>query len=104
MHVLDFILSGFNDMKGTYAMAGRIEKGRLPCVTVLPSRIRRALGWRERTQKQMAQDLGLAENSLSNIMQGHTADPGIRVVYAIAEYLNVSSDFLLGLSEDHERR
>lgn len=80
-------------------MAGRTL---LPPVEDLPRRFKRALWYRDRQQKDVAEAIGVSKNTLSNIMRGNTADPGFSVIVAVAKNLNVSLDYLAGLSEEIE--
>ena len=83
-------------------MAGRTLS--LPPVEQLRDRCRRAFGYRAMTQKEVAAAIGVSENTLSNVMRGNTSDPGVSLVYQIAKALNVSADYLLGLSDEIERK
>lgn len=48
---------------------------------------------------QMAQEIGIRKSSLSKYMNSE-AEAGIHSLVKIAKYFNVSTDYLLGLSED----
>ena len=48
-----------------------------------------------KTQSQIAHDLGMAQNTYSNYENGKT-EPTIKNLIAIADYHNVSLDFLCG--------
>lgn len=67
-------------------------------------RIKRAIGYRRRTQKDVADAIGISQTSMSKIARGETEEPGAGIIRAIAEELNVSADYLMGLSDDIERR
>lgn len=82
-------------------MAGRATLEPIP---QLRERLRRAIGYRARTQKDVAEAIGLSQKSMSKLMRGETIDPGASVVYAMAQELDVSTDFLYGLSDVIERR
>lgn len=66
-------------------------------------RIRRAIGYRGRTQKEIAQAIGISPNSLTKIVRGDTVHPSALIIRDLARELEVSPDFLLGLSDDIER-
>jgi transcriptional regulator with XRE-family HTH domain len=68
----------------------------------LRDRLKRAIGYRARTQKEVAEAIGLSQKSMSKLMRGETINPGARLIYDLAKELDVSADFLYGLSEDIE--
>jgi transcriptional regulator with XRE-family HTH domain len=87
--------------RGTIETAGRAT---LEPVRQLRERLRRAIGYRAWTQKDVTEAIGLSQKSMSKLMRGETIDPGASVVYAMAQELDVSTDFLYGLSDVIERR
>jgi transcriptional regulator with XRE-family HTH domain len=55
------------------------------------------------SQQQLADIVGVSYHAISKIENKQRA-ASIEVVYAIAENLNISSDYLLGLSDIKDRR
>lgn len=55
------------------------------------------------TQQQLAAAVGLKNTAISMIESAQRA-ASIEVVYALADYFNVSIDYLVGRSEDPTRR
>lgn len=51
------------------------------------------------SQKQLAEQIHIAQNSLSQI-ETNTANPSIDVLISLADFFQVSVDFLLGRSDD----
>ena len=82
-------------------MAGR--QPTLPPVETLRSRIRQAIKSRGRTQKEIAEAIGVSQNTMSNLISGKTLDIGTSLVYAIAQELEVSTDYLFGISDQMDR-
>jgi len=67
-------------------------------------RIKRAIGYRKRTQREVALKIGLSTNAMSLITRGETKEPSTGVLRALADELDVSVDYLMGLSEVIEPR
>ena len=65
-------------------------------------RIRRARMWRGITQSALARAIGISNNALNSIEQGHTKAPRSDIIQAIARELRVRADFLLCLTEEME--
>ena len=55
------------------------------------------------TQQTLAEAVGLKKQAINMIENGQRAC-SIEVLYEIASYFNVSSDYLLGLSDDRNRK
>lgn len=55
------------------------------------------------TQKKLAEYLGIQPHSVQRLEYG-TARPSLNTVIALADYFNVSIDYLVGRSDDRERR
>ena len=55
------------------------------------------------TQKQVAAALGITEQAYQRYEYGKTV-PSALVLLALADYFNVSLDYLVGRSDDPERR
>lgn len=55
------------------------------------------------TQKQVAAALGITEQAYQRYEYGKTV-PSALVLIALADYFNVSLDYLVGRSDDPERR
>lgn len=55
------------------------------------------------TQKQLAEVLNIQPNSVQRLEYG-TARPSLDTVIAIADYFDVSLDYLVGRSDDPERK
>jgi len=55
------------------------------------------------TQQQLADIAGISQPSIVKIEKKHRA-ASIEVIYAIAEYFNISIDWLVGLSDVKERK
>jgi transcriptional regulator with XRE-family HTH domain len=75
----------------------------LPPVETLRSRIRQAIKSRGRTQKEVAEAIGVSQNTMSNLISGKTLDIGTSLVYAIAQELDVSTDYLFGIRDQMNR-
>lgn len=61
-------------------------------------RLEQALSFRKKKQKELAKFLGVTDNTISYFCSG-TRNPSIIQLFQIAKFLNVTSDFLLGLSD-----
>ena len=55
------------------------------------------------TQKQLALDVGLSERGIQNY-EANLRKPTYDIIIKLCTYFNVSSDYLLGLSDNPERR
>lgn len=64
---------------------------------IMSARMRRGV-----KQAELARAIGISANSLVKIEKGVTANPGALIVRDIARALRVSTDYLLGLSDDIE--
>lgn len=53
----------------------------------------------DKSQQEIAQDVGISQTYVSSIKSGKIKSPGADTVFRIAEYFNVSADWLLGLSD-----
>lgn len=62
-------------------------------------RIQDLLKERKITQASLAERIGCSESTLSRFLRGDTEKIGNEAVIAAAEFLNVSTDFLLGLTD-----
>ncbi len=60
------------------------------------SQLRIAMGW---SQVDMAKRLGVAKQTVSN-WENDNIQPSIEMLVRVAKILNVSTDYLLGLSDD----
>lgn len=60
-------------------------------------RINAALAMRDKKQKELAHAIGVTDNTISYFCSG-SRTPNLQQIIAIAKELNVSSDYLLGLS------
>lgn len=58
------------------------------------------MGNKNVSRKQLAENLNLAPNSVSNYVTDNRK-PDLNIIKNIACYLNVSADFLLGLTDDY---
>lgn len=56
------------------------------------------------TQGELAGEIGMAESSLSRFLSGKTDKIGDEYIIKIADYLGVSTDFILGQTDFPERR
>lgn len=74
-------------------MAERTELGR---------RIASACARRGMTMTTLADRIGIARNTLSRIVTGETEDPASSIIVRAAKELQVSLDFLFGLTDDME--
>ena len=51
------------------------------------------------SKKQCAEEIGISYTTFQN-MYSHGRSKGLKILMLVAEYFNVSSDYLLGLSDD----
>ena len=56
----------------------------------------------DKLQKEIAKDLNIPETTFSGYVRGKSR-PDIETLVIIAEYFNVNTDYLLGLSESRKR-
>ena len=54
---------------------------------------------RKLTGKQLAADIGVTEGTISKILTGLNTNPKSDTIIALSKYFNVSTDYLLGLSD-----
>ncbi len=66
-------------------------------------RIRQLRKERHITQIKMAMDLNMSQNTISRYESGGR-EPGIAELIAIADYFNVSVDYLIGRTENPAMR
>ena len=66
----------------------------------LGNRIAAACGLRNVSMAQLASAIGIASNSMSRIVRGDIISPRAEVVVKMAKHLNVTTDYLLGLSDE----
>lgn len=69
----------------------------------LPDALRRFRKLRKVTQKQAASAAGVAERVYQSYEYGKVV-PAVTVLIALADYFDVSLDYLVGRSDDPERR
>ena len=74
---------------------------RVQVMLIVSNRLRTALQIRNLSQKQFAQKLGITEVTTSRYING-TRTPNANVIAKICYALNISSDWLLGLSKEVE--
>lgn len=55
------------------------------------------------TQKQLSINLEISERNYQRLESGNTV-PTVETLIKLCNYFNVSADYLLGLSDDPERR
>ena len=55
------------------------------------------------TQKQLASDLGMSERGIQHYECG-TREPSMAALIALADFFDVSLDYLVGRSDDPRRR
>jgi hypothetical protein len=67
-------------------------------------RVKRALGYRNRAVSDASQAIGLSVHGLMPLVNGMVSDPKAGVLRALAVELDVSADYLMGLSDVMERR
>lgn len=65
---------------------------------MFPERLEQALSLREKKQKELAEHLDVTDNTISYFCTGKRK-PSIIQLSQIAKFLNVTSDYLLGLSD-----
>ena len=53
----------------------------------------------DKSQQEIAREVGISQTYVSSIKSGKVKSPGADTVFRIAEYFNVSADWLLGLSD-----
>ena len=68
----------------------------------LQTRIRDLIEDRDTTQKKVAKALGITESTMSGYMTGKVRLPAL-LVQMCAEYFQVSTDYLYGLTDDPQR-
>jgi transcriptional regulator with XRE-family HTH domain len=66
---------------------------------VMSARMRRGV-----RQGELARAIGVSQNTLSLIEKGETQDPRSSIITNIARVLHVSTDYLLGLTDEIEPR
>ena len=69
----------------------------------LPDALKRFRKLRKVTQKQAASAAGVAERVYQSYEYGKVV-PAVTVLIALADYFDVSLDYLVGRSDDPERR
>src|SRR5262249_26975504 len=57
---------------------------------------------RNLTQKELAEAVGIAKNTIARLEQGNITDLRGQVIAKLARVLGVSSDYLLGLDESEQ--
>ncbi len=67
--------------------------------TVIGSRINSALAFSNKKQKELAAHLGVPDNTISYFCSGKRV-PNAEQIIEIAKFLNVSSDYILGLTKN----
>lgn len=67
--------------------------------TVIGSRINSALAFSNKKQKELAAHLGIPDNTISYFCSGKRV-PNAEQIIEIAKFLNVSADYLLGLTDN----
>jgi transcriptional regulator with XRE-family HTH domain len=68
----------------------------------LGARIRRARQVYGMSQAELARRVGISKNAMNRVETGKTPDPQVSRIQAIARILRVSTDFLLGFTDDAE--
>lgn len=58
---------------------------------------RRDLGW---DQETLACNAGISRGYISKLERGYTKNPGIEVIKALAKALGISTEYLMGLTDD----
>lgn len=66
--------------------------------SIFATRLRIIMNEQKRTQKEIADVLGISRQAISQYLDGF-AQPNAEKLYKLAEYLKVSTDYLLGLSD-----
>lgn len=74
---------------------------RVQVMLIVSNRLRTALQMRNLSQKQFAQKLGITEATTSRYING-TRTPNANLIAKMCHALNISSDWLLGLSKEVE--
>lgn len=72
-------------------------------MATLPERLRHIRRSQGLTQKQLQHKSGVPHNTISRIETGEAADITTRTLIALALALNVSTDYLLGLTDGETR-
>ncbi len=72
-------------------------------MTQFSARIKEIRKERKLTQKQVADGIGIAEQAYQRYEYGRTV-PSALILIALADYFNVSLDYLVGRSNNPERR
>lgn len=67
-------------------------------------RLRDLMRQRKMTQAELAKKIDIAESTLSRFVSGRTDKLGDESVMQIAEIFNVSTDFLLGITDEPDRK
>lgn len=80
----------------------RINKTEVWVRECFSERLRALRKGRKLSQDELGADLGLSRGSISYYEQQNRTAP-IDVLYTVADYFNVSADFLLGLKEEPDR-
>lgn len=62
----------------------------------IPSRLKQLRNEKELTQKAVASSLGISQQSYSNYERGKRDIP-VRLIYLLAEFYQVSADYILGI-------
>ena len=70
-------------------------------MNIFLSRFRGLLEQCEKTQKEICSDLGIRNQKLSNWKTGYS-EPNFDDLVMLANYFDVSTDYLLGATEDEE--
>src|ERR1700694_2576249 len=68
-----------------------------------PERLKEAREKKRLSQRDLCELSGMSEPQLSRYENGK-AEPSLRYLEVLAKYLEVTSDFLLGLSDDPHKR
>ena len=70
------------------------------CVSaIFRDRFRELVDAKGISKRQCAEEIGIPFTTFNNIY-AHGRNKGLHILLLIAEYFNVSSDYLLGLSDD----
>jgi len=67
-------------------------------------RIVTACSWRGTNMSQLATAIGLSRTTMSRIVTGDSVSPKSYIIVDIARHLEVSADYLLGLSDTMEAK
>jgi len=68
--------------------------------SVLGGRIAAVCGMQGVSMAELARAIGITPNSMSRIVRGEIAEPRVKVLRDVAEHLQVSTDYLLGLRDE----